>query len=57
MADPNVQHQVSNNQSNFFSDAMAFRAQNVGNILHEYHLKAIQILENGFHFYGTFVAR
>ena len=52
MADPNV-----NNQSTFFSDAMAFRAQNFGNIFHEYHLKGIQILENGFHFYGTVVAR
>ena len=27
------------------------------NAIHEYHLKSIQIFENGFYVYGKFVAR
>ena len=52
MTDPDI-----NNQSHFFSEALAFRAINARNIFHETHLKTIQWIETAFHMYGKIVAR
>ena len=52
MAESNV-----NNQSHFFSEALAFRTVNARNIIHESHARTVQLIEKSFYLYGQFVAR
>ena len=49
--------QNMNNPGDFLRDVFVFRARNVNNLVHEYHVKAVQGFEHAFYLYGTFVAR
>ena len=58
MADRNVNNQSQvNNQSHFFSEALAFRVGNARNIFHEAHVKSVQCIEKAFYLYGKTVSR